>query len=202
MRCLWLLDDRTNHGDGRACIAGMGLRARRPVAGDPSTRLAHCVFRRSTLETPRGSTAAGAVRPAGIRCALRGSRRCRVVAASRSRQVGGQPLILLMRDGRFLDDNLTLGQGHPRGRAPGRAAGRHHPPRTAGVVIIERNGELSVLRGVHADSGLPSDAQRGGKQRIALTAAGSPFRARAVAPTSVRGSLRSSVGPVACPPVP
>lgn len=102
-----------------------------------------------------GSTAAGAVGlPAGL-LGLAVLFVVRAVVASLRRHgldrvVDNRP-ILLMRDGRFLDDNLTLAKVTREDVHEGlRLAGVTRLEQAA-AVIIERNGELSVLRGVHAD---------------------------------------------------
>lgn len=102
-----------------------------------------------------GSTAAGAVGlPAGLLglAALFGVRA--LVASLRrhglDRWVDNRP-ILLMRDGRFLDDNLTLAKVTRDDVHEGLRLAGITGLEQAGAVIIERNGELSVLRGVHAD---------------------------------------------------
>ena len=102
-----------------------------------------------------GSTAAGAV---GLPVGLLGLAALfvfRAVVASLRRHgldrfVDNRP-ILLMRDGRFVDDNLRLAKVtrddvHEGLRLAGIASIEQ-----VGAVIIERNGELSVLRGAHAD---------------------------------------------------
>ena len=102
-----------------------------------------------------GSTAAGAVGlPAGL-LGLAALFVVRAVVASLRRHgldrfVDNRP-ILLMRDGRFLDGNLAEAKVTRDDVHEGlRLAGITRLDQV-GAVIIERNGELSVLRGVHED---------------------------------------------------
>lgn len=102
-----------------------------------------------------GSTAAGAVGlPAGL-LALAALFVFRAAVASLrryglNRLVDNRP-ILLMRDGAFLDDNLALAKVTRDDVHEGlRLAGVARVDRV-GAVIIERNGELSVLQDAHGD---------------------------------------------------